>query len=54
VGRTPKTADAIVAENATARLEGLRSSLSVMVIALVALPFTQRIPPEQPASAPTT
>jgi hypothetical protein len=47
-----KTADAIVAENATARIDGLRSSLSVLaVIALIALPFSRRIPTEQPASA---
>jgi hypothetical protein len=51
----PKTADAIVAENTTARLDGLRSSLSVMaIIALIALPFSRRIPTEQPSSAPAT
>jgi len=34
-----------VAENPTARLDGLRSPLSVMaVIALIALPFSRRIP----------
>ena len=54
-GVPPKTADAIVAENATARIDGLRSSLSVMaIIALIALPFSRRIPTEQPASAPAT
>jgi len=48
----PKTADAIVEDNATARLDGLRSSLSVLaVIALIALLFSRRIPAEQPASA---
>jgi MFS family permease len=52
-GVSTKTADAIVAENATARLDGLRSSLSVLaVIALIALPFSRRIPTRQPASAP--
>jgi hypothetical protein len=51
-GVAPNTADAIVEENATARLDGLRSSLSVLaVIALVALFFTRRIPTEQPAAA---
>ena len=54
-GVPPKTADAIVKENTTARLDGLRSSLSVMaIIALIALPFTRRIPTQQPASTPAT
>jgi len=53
-GVSTKTADAVVAENTTARLDGLRSSLSVMaIIALIALPFTRRIP-KQPASATAT
>ena len=48
----PKTADAIVDENETARLDGLRSSLSVLaVFALLALLFSRRIPTEQPASS---
>jgi hypothetical protein len=51
-GVAAKTADAVVGENATARLDGLRSSLSVLaIIALIALPFTLRIPTKQPASA---
>ncbi len=51
-GVPPKAADAIVEENETARLDGLRSSLSVLgLIALVALFFTRRIPTEQPAAA---
>jgi MFS family permease len=54
-GVPPKTADAIVAENATARIDGLRSSLSVLaVIALIALPFSRRIPTRQPASTAAT
>jgi hypothetical protein len=54
-GMPAKTADAIVAENTTARIDGLRSALSVLaVIALIALPFSRRIPTEQPASAPAT
>jgi hypothetical protein len=54
-GTPAKTADAIVAENTTARIDGLRSALSVLaVIALIALPFSRRIPTEQPASAPAT
>ncbi len=45
----PKTADVVVEENATARLDGLRSSLSVLaVIALLALLFSRMIPTEQP------
>lgn len=54
-GVSSKTAAAVVAENTTARLDGLRSSLSVMgIIALIALPFTRRIPAHQPASAAAT
>jgi MFS family permease len=51
----PKAADAIVSENETARIKGLRSALSVLaVLALVALFFSRRIPTEQPASAAET
>jgi MFS family permease len=47
----PQTAQAIVDENATARLDGLRASLSVLaVIALIALFFSRRIPTRQPAA----
>lgn len=47
-------ADAIVQENATARLDGLRTSLSVLaLIALIAVLFTVRIPTRQPGSEPT-
>ncbi len=54
-GVPTQTANAIVSENATARLDGLRSSLSVLaIIALIALPFSRRIPTRQPASAPVT
>jgi hypothetical protein len=50
---TSRTADAILEENETARLDGLRTALSVLAIfALVGLFFTRRIPTEQPASAP--
>ncbi len=49
------TANAIVDENATARITGLRSSLSVLaVIALIGVFFSLRIPTEQPASARPT
>jgi MFS family permease len=49
----PQTADAIVQENATARIDGLRASLSVLaVIALIALFFGRRIPTQQPSAAP--
>jgi MFS family permease len=54
-GVPPAVADAIVDENATARLDALRASLSVLaVIALIALFFTRRIPTKQPASTPGT
>jgi MFS family permease len=44
-GVPTKTADAIVDENATARIAALRQSLSVLaVIALLALFFTRRLP----------
>jgi MFS family permease len=46
------TADEIVKENSDARIDALRSSLSVIaVIALIALYFGGSIPPEQPAQA---
>src|SRR5215470_49248 len=45
-----KTADAIVTENANARIDGLRSSLSLLaLIALIALFATRRIPARQPS-----
>jgi hypothetical protein len=51
----PKTADAIVSENETARIDGLRSALSVLAgFALLALFFSRRIPTEQPAAATET
>lgn len=47
------TADAIVEENADARIAALRTSLAVLaVIALVALFFTRRIPTTQPSAHP--
>jgi hypothetical protein len=49
----PQTADAIVEENAAARIDGLRASLSVLaVIALIAMFFSRRIPTQQPSAAP--
>jgi MFS family permease len=51
-GVPPQTADAVVHENATARIDGLRSSLSVLaLIALIATFFSRRIPAVQPGSA---
>ena len=54
-GVSTQTADAIVEENANARIAGLRSSLSVMaIIALIAVFFSFRIPTEQPAATRPT
>src|SRR6266487_4163513 len=51
-GVPPATADAIVDENADARIAGLRSALSLLaVIALIALFFSRRIPTKQPSAA---
>jgi MFS family permease len=48
----PQTTDAIVEENANARIDGLRASLSVLaVIGLIALFFGGRIPTKQPSAA---
>jgi MFS family permease len=48
----PKAADAIVAENETARIDGLRSSLSVLaLLALIAVLLSRGIPDVQPAAA---
>ena len=53
-GVPAKTADAIITENADARINGLRSSLSLLaLIALIALFFTRRIPAHQPSAAPS-
>lgn len=50
----PKTADAIVEENTSARLYGLRLSLSVLALgALIALVFARRLPTKQPAAVPS-
>ena len=48
----PQTADEIVNENETARLDGLRAALSVLaVIALIAVFFSRRIPTRQPGAS---
>jgi MFS family permease len=48
-------ADAILHENSTARLDGLRASLSILaLIAVLAVIFTFRIPTEQPEAEPST
>jgi MFS family permease len=47
----PRTADAIVQENSTARIDGLRIALAVLAIfALIALFFTGAIPERQPVA----
>ncbi len=54
-GVPPQTANAIVAENEKARIDGLRASLSLLaIIALIALFASRRIPTQQPATAPTS
>jgi MFS family permease len=54
-GVPPKTADAIVTENANARIDGLRSSLALLaIIALIALFATRRIPTQQPTASPAS
>ena len=54
-GVPAKSADAIVSENASARIAGLRSSLSVLaIIALIALFTTRRLPTRQPGPSPVT
>ncbi len=51
-GVSSEATKAIVDENATARIKGLRSSLSVLaVIALIAVFFSLRIPRQQPSDA---
>ena len=50
-GVPAKTADAIVTENANARIDGLRSALSLLaVVALLALFATRHIPAQQPSA----
>ena len=52
-GCPQETADAVVDENADARLDALSASLSVLaVLALVALFFSRRIPTRQPGASP--
>jgi len=48
----PRTSDAIIEENETARIVGLRAALAVLAIfAVVGFFFTGRIPTRQPAAA---
>ena len=52
-GVPAKAADAIVTENANARIDGLRSSLALLaLVALIALFATRHIPTEQPVASP--
>ncbi len=54
-GVPPATADAIVDENATARLDGLRVSLSLLAVVALIAPFaSRRIPTQQPSAAPVS
>ena len=53
-GVPAKTTDAIVEENAKARIDGLRASLSLLaLVALIALFASRRIPAEQPSEVPS-
>jgi MFS family permease len=48
----PRATDAIVEENAQARLDGLRTALSILAfLALIGLLFSRRIPAEPPGSS---
>jgi hypothetical protein len=50
-GVPPETAQAVVDDNASARLNGLRAALSVLaLLALLALAATRRLPTEQPGA----
>ena len=52
-GVTGETADAVVEENAEARLDGLRASLAVLaLIALLALFVSPASPPDNPGAVP--
>ena len=54
-GVPAKTADAIVTENANARIDGLRSALSLLaIVALIALFATRHIPTQQPSASPAS
>jgi hypothetical protein len=47
----PRAADAIVEENETARLAGLRTAIAVLaIVTLIALFFSRRLPTVQPGS----
>ncbi|MFO7591483.1 MAG: MFS transporter [Acidimicrobiia bacterium] len=55
VGVSAKTSDAVVDENAQARIDGLRAALSALALfALLALAFTRAIPTEPPGSPSET
>jgi MFS family permease len=54
-GVPPDVADAVVDENASARIDGLRAALSVLaIIALIALLFSRRLPERQPGATQTS
>jgi len=54
-GVPSEAADAIVKENEKARLDGLRTALSVLaLLTLLALGLSRSIPAEQPAAAPSS
>lgn len=52
-GVPPDVADAVVDENASARIDALRAALSLLaIIALLALFFSRRLPTRQPGAEP--
>jgi hypothetical protein len=54
-GVPANTADAIVDENASARIDGLRASLSLLAVIALIAPFSSLgIPTQQPAAAPAS
>jgi len=51
-GVSDAATEAIVEENETARLDGLRASISLLALfSLVAMFFSRRLPDQQPAAA---
>ncbi|HKI28401.1 MAG TPA: MFS transporter, partial [Actinomycetota bacterium] len=53
-GVDDQTADAVLEDYGSARVDGLRTALALLAIfAVIALFFTRRVPDQQPVSAET-